>query len=185
MRPILPVSLGILLLAALGAGCATTGASGAPAARPDWVDTGTRALSGDARVFVGVGHCPALTDQKVQHQRALARARREVNDFWFALVSSALATHIRERKEQGRWGPADQTDLETTGLARIDTPSSILHLQPTATWTDPADDSLWVMVRLDLSTLVAEFGASKWLSESFRNWLADRADEQFDAMAGD
>ena len=175
--------IGLFLLACLCGGCA---ANSTTAKKPAWVDPGTRVVNqAGARVFIGVGHAPRMDDAKLQQQRALARARREVGEFWSALVSSAYEAHKREREERGEWTDADQAAFENAAKVGLDQPAAIGRLQPDATWTDPADGSLSVMVRLDLNALVAELAASQWMSDAFRTWFADKADEQFDGMVGD
>lgn len=150
------------------------------------MEPGTHAANeGDARVFVGVGQAPKMDDAKLQQQRALARARREVGEFWSALVSSAFEAYKREREERGEWTDSEQAAIDSAAKAGLDPPAGLARLQPSGTWTDPADGQMWVMVRQDLNALVADLAASQWMTEAFRAWFADKADEQFDAMAGD
>jgi hypothetical protein len=180
--------VGTLFLAALlcAAGCATTKAP-SPIANnaPEWVNKGSGAFKnskGEA-VFYGVGIAQGISNRALQVTAADDRGRAEItkimNSYIVVLNKDYMASITN-----GELNKSSEEQMVSQTLKNF--AKFTLHgATPVDHWKDPADGTMFALVKLDMASVQKSIDESKELDGKLRDYVKDNADKAFSELAGE
>ena len=175
-----------IAVALLMTGCASTHVQSPIASNaPDWVNKGSGAFKnaqGEA-VFYGVGIAQGIQNRALQVSAADDRGRAEItkimNSYVVVLNKDYMASiSAGDLKKSSEEQMVSQT---LKNFAKFTLHGAI----PVDHWRDPADGTMFALVKLDLAAIQKSLDESKELDSKVRDYVKANAEKAFDDLAAE
>ena len=180
--------LGMLVFAAalpLLTGCGGHKASPIAANAPEWVNKGSGAFKDGqgSSVFYGVGIAQGIRNRALQVSAADDRGRAEIAKIMNSYVT-VLSKDYMASTTAGDMSKSSEEQHVSQVLKNF--AQFTLHgATPVDHWKDPADGTLFSLVKLDMAAIQKSLEESKELDTKMRDFVRANAEKAFDELAAE
>jgi hypothetical protein len=153
---------------------------------PAWVHKGSGAFDdAGSKVFYGVGAVTGIRNRPLAQTSSENRARAEITKIFETYTASLMkdysASTTGGAAVSGASPTAEEQHVEqaikTFSAATLNGVMIIDH------WTDPPNDTLYSLARLDLESFKNSLDKLKELNSSVRDYVKENAEKAFDSLA--
>lgn len=179
--------IGLMLVAAAFMGACAGNGKPSPIASnaPEWVNKGSGAMKDkDGKsVFYGVGIAQGIRNRALAVTAADDRGRAEIAKIMNSYVTTLTKDYMASVTAGDMTKSSEEQMVSQTmkNFAKFTLHGSI----PVDHWKDPADGTLFALVKLDMASVVASLGESKELDAKVRDYVKANAEKAFDELAAE
>jgi hypothetical protein len=178
--------IALLLAAGLAAGaCAGKHVSPIANNAPEWVNKGSGAMKdkdGKA-VFYGVGITQGVRNRALSVASADDRGRAELAKVMNSYVTTLTKDYMASITAGDMTKSSEEQMVSSTmkNFAKFTLHGSV----PVDHWKDPADGTLFSLVKLDMGAIQASLNESKELDAKVRDYVKANAEKAFDELSSE
>ena len=182
------LALAAVAAAAVLAACAgPTDAQSNPIASiaPEWVNKGSGAMKDTAgkQVFYGVGIAQGIRNRALSVTAADDRGRGELAKIMDSYVT-VLTKDYMASVTAGAMDKSSEEQMVSQTLKNF-AKFSLHGSMPVDHWKDPADGTMFSLVKLDMDAIQQSLAESKELDSKVRDYVKANADKAFDELAAE
>ncbi len=179
-------SLTLTLVAALGLGaCSGNKMSPIASNAPEWVNKGSGAMKDKEgkQVFYGVGIAQGIRNRALSVTAADDRGRAEIAK----IMNSYVTTLTKDYMASVTAGAMDKSSEEQMVSQTMKNFSkfTLSGAIPVDHWKDPADGTLFALVKLDMAAVQASLNDAKELNAKVRDYVKANAEKAFDELSAE
>lgn len=179
------IALTLLGTLALGA-CSHNGKPSPIAANaPEWVNKGSGAMKDKdgKQVFYGVGIAQGIRNRALSVSAADDRGRAELAKIMNSYVTTLTKDYMASVTAGDMTKSSEEQMVSSTmkNFAKFTLNGAI----PVDHWKDPADGTLFALVKLDMAAVQTSLADSKELNAKVRDYVKANAEKAFDELAAE
>ncbi len=185
MHRITPYAFVAALALAAGCGAPKPAAGPIAAQAPEWVNKGSGAFkdTAGAPVFYGVGIAQGIRNRALSVTAADDRGRAEIAKIMNSYVT-VLTKDYMASTTAGAMDKSSEEQLVTQTMKNF--AKFTLHgATPIDHWKDPADGTMFALVKLDMSAVKKSLDESKELDAKVRDYVKANAEKAHDELAAE
>ena len=180
------LALTLTLVAALGLGACSGGKQSPIASNaPEWVNKGSGAMKDKdgKQVFYGVGIAQGIRNRALAVTAADDRGRAELAKIMNSYVTTLTKDYMASITAGDMTKSSEEQMVSQTmkNFAKFTLHGSV----PVDHWKDPADGTLFALVKLDMSAVQQSLAESKELDSKVRDYVKANAEKAFDELAAE
>jgi hypothetical protein len=149
------------------------------AAGPAWVNQGSGAFN-DGN-FYGVGIASGIRNRALAIDTADSRARAKIAEVFNTYIAK-LSKDYMASTTAGDMKSSSEEQSVTASLKSF-TKMDLAGAVPVDHWMDPADGTMFSLVKLDLTGVKASLESAKQLNAKVRDYVKANAEKAFDELA--
>lgn len=179
-------NIALVLVSALALG-ACGGAKKSPIANnaPEWVNKGSGAMKDKdgKQVFYGVGILQGVRNRALSVTGADDRGRAELAKIMNSYVTTLTKDYMATITAGDMTKSSEEQMVSSTmkNFAKFTLHGSV----PVDHWKDPADGTMFSLVKLDMAAVNASLAESKELDSKVRDYVKANAEKAFDELAAE
>lgn len=179
--------IALLLAAALVAGACAGNGKPSPIANnaPEWVNKGSGAMKDKdgKQVFYGVGIAQGVRNRALAVGAADDRGRAELAKIMNSYVTTLTKDYMASVTAGDMTKSSEEQMVSQTmkNFAKFTLHGSV----PVDHWKDPADGTLFSLVKLDMAAIQSSLNESKELDAKVRDYVKANAEKAFDELAAE
>ncbi len=179
--------IALLLAAALVAGACAGNGKPSPIANnaPEWVNKGSAAMKDKdgKQVFYGVGIAQGVRNRALAVSAADDRGRAELAKIMNSYVTTLTKDYMASVTAGDMTKSSEEQMVSNTmkNFAKFTLHGSV----PVDHWKDPADGTLFSLVKLDMAAVQQSLSESKELDSKVRDYVKANAEKAFDELAAE
>lgn len=180
-------NLTLALVAALALGACTGKGKPSPIAQnaPEWVNRGSGAMKDKdgKQAFYGVGIAQGIRNRALAVSAADDRGRAELAKIMNSYVTTLTKDYMASITAGDMTKSSEEQMVSNTmkNFAKFTLHGSI----PVDHWKDPADGTLFALVKLDMAAVQNSLSESKELDSKVRDYVKANAEKAFDELAAE
>ena len=151
------------------------------AAGPAWVNQGSGAFKDGS--FYGVGIATGIKNRALAIDTADSRARAKVAEVFNTYIAK-LSKDYMASTTAGDMKSSSEEQNVTTALKSV-TQMTLSGAMPVDHWVDPADGSMFALVKLDLAAVKSTMESAKELDAQVRDYVKANAEKAFGDLAAE
>jgi len=178
--------IALILAAGLAAG-ACSGGKKSPIANnaPEWVNKGSGAMKDKdgKQVFYGVGITQGVRNRALSVASADDRGRAELAKVMNSYVTTLTKDYMASITAGDMSKSSEEQMISSTmkNFAKFTLHGSV----PVDHWKDPADGTLFALVKLDMAAVQQSLNESKELDSKVRDYVKANAEKAFDELSAE
>jgi hypothetical protein len=179
--------IALTLLGSLALGACGGKAKTSPIANnaPEWVNKGSGAMKDKdgKQVFYGVGIAQGIRNRALSVSAADDRGRAELAKIMNSYVTTLTKDYMASITAGDMTKSSEEQMVSNTmkNFAKFTLHGSV----PVDHWKDPADGTLFALVKLDMSAVQQSLNESKELDAKVRDYVKANAEKAFDELAAE
>ncbi len=179
--------IALMLVAALAAGACSGNGKPSPIANnaPEWVNKGSGAMKDKdgKQVFYGVGIAQGVRNRALSVGAADDRGRAELAKIMNSYVTTLTKDYMASVTAGDMTKSSEEQMVSQTmkNFAKFTLHGSV----PVDHWKDPADGTLFSLVKLDMAAVQASLSESKELDSKVRDYVKANAEKAFDELSAE
>ncbi|MBI4061811.1 MAG: hypothetical protein HY403_10300 [Elusimicrobia bacterium] len=179
-------NLSLTLVSALALGACAGGKQSPIAANaPEWVNRGSAAMKDKdgKQVFYGVGITQGVRNRALSVASADDRGRAELAKIMNSFVTTLTKDYMASVTAGDMSKSSEEQMISSTmkNFAKFTLHGAV----PVDHWKDPADGTLFSLVKLDMAAVQASLNESKELDPKVRDYVKANAEKAFDELAAE
>ncbi|MEK7389193.1 MAG: hypothetical protein AAB036_05815 [Elusimicrobiota bacterium] len=180
------ISVSLVLAATLMLGACSGGKQSPIASNaPEWVNKGSGAMKDKdgKQVFYGVGIAQGIRNRALAVTAADDRGRGELAKIMNSYVTTLTKDYMASITAGDMTKSSEEQMVSQTmkNFAKFTLHGSV----PVDHWKDPADGTLFALVKLDMSAVQQSLAESKDLDAKVRDYVKANAEKAFDELAAE
>ncbi len=180
-------NLGLALVAALALGACAGNGKPSPIANnaPEWVNKGSGAMKDQAgkQVFYGVGIAQGIRNRALAVAAADDRGRAELAKIMNSYVTTLTKDYMASITAGDMTKSSEEQMVSSTmkNFAKFTLHGAVAVDH----WKDPADGTLFSLVKLDMAAIQSSLSESKELDAKVRDYVKANAEKAFDELSAE
>lgn len=180
-------NMALMLVAVLALGACGGKGKPSPIANnaPEWVNKGSAAMKDKdgKQVFYGVGIAQGIRNRGLAVSAADDRGRAELAKIMNSYVTSLTKDYMASITAGDMTKSSEEQMVSNTmkNFAKFTLHGSV----PVDHWKDPADGTLFSLVKLDMAAVQQSLSESKELDAKVRDYVKANAEKAFDELAAE
>jgi hypothetical protein len=158
------------------AGIPTPASSG-----PAWVNQGSGAFKDGS--FYGVGVATGIKNRALAVDTADGRARAKVAEVFSTYIAKLNKDYMASTTAGDMKGSSEEQNVTQT--LKTFTQMTLSGATPIDHWMDPADGSMYSLVKLDMASVKGQLDQAKELDAKVRDYVKANADKAFNDLAAE
>jgi len=148
---------------------------------PAWVTQGSGAFKDGS--FYGVGVATGIRNKALAVDTADGRARAKVAEVFSTYVAKLNKDYMASTTAGDMKGSSEEQNVTQT--LKTFTQMTLSGAVPVDHWMDPADGSMYSLVKLDLNAVKSTLDSAKELDSKVRDYVKANADKAFNDLAAE
>jgi hypothetical protein len=179
--------IALMLVAALALGACAGHGKPSPIANnaPEWVNKGSAAMKDKdgKQVFYGVGITQGVRNRALSVASADDRGRGELAKIMNSYVTTLTKDYMASITAGDMTKSSEEQMVSSTmkNFAKFTLHGAV----PVDHWKDPADGTLFSLVKLDMASVQASLADSKELDSKVRDYVKANAEKAFDELSAE